>query len=317
MNLSTTLERILAALLDAAILVPILEIILRFIPASTAIFFIVSLLIYAILYVGYAVVFNWKFGGTIGKILVGLRVKSIDGSPISLNQAFRRSSVDLMFQLIQIGEFYILINRGQIDKLPDVSISAMRAAIDEQRNLFTSVMLYVEIAWLLSEFVTMQFNAKKRALHDFIAGTIVLTDFRRRNGIKALLWVFGILSLTLFAVFLVSTGDDTTGKIQMESSLWSAKSSEEIRSILKDHKVSPNKVNAFEQNILHVAVRNSDTRNFSIFLQTFPELINSPDYFGDTPSHTAHRFSSDKYEIIKKTGLLEKKFNRFGEANIQ
>jgi|JI10StandDraft_1071094.scaffolds.fasta_scaffold506458_1 uncharacterized RDD family membrane protein YckC len=316
MSLSTTFERILAALLDAVILVPISEIILRFIPAKSGQIFVLGILIYSILYVGYAIILNWKFGGTVGKLLAGLRVKSIDGTPITLNQAFRRSSVDLMFQFMQIAEFYILIKRGQIEDLPAVSISAMRASMYEQKYIFSDVMFYIEMGWLLSEFITMQFNAKKRALHDFIAGTIVLTDFRRKKTIKSLLWVSSIIFFLAFIVFSMSTSDDTTGRIQTQNALWSAKSTEEIRSILKENNVYPNRVNSFEQNVIHIAVKNADIRTFALFLQAYPELVNSSDFFGDTPSHLALRLNPEKYAILKSAGPIERKFNRFGQTNM-
>ncbi|AFM11986.1 RDD domain containing protein [Turneriella parva DSM 21527] len=285
-------------------------------PAKSGTQFIIGILIYSVLYVSYSLILNWKFGGTIGKILVGLRVKSIDGSAIKLNQALRRSSVDFIFQMIQVMQFHALIKQGQIDILPDVSLSAMRASMYDQKNILTDSMFYVEIAWLFSEFISMQFNEKKRALHDFIAGTIVLTEFRRTKGPKALMWVIGLLFLTFFAGLSMSASDDTVGKIPFQSPLWSAKSPQEIRSMLTEHDIAPTNVNAFGQNILHVAAKTTDTRTFGVFLHAYPELINTSDFFGDSPGHIASRFSPEKLELMKNTGLMQKKINRFGEANI-
>ncbi|MFO1526685.1 MAG: RDD family protein [Turneriella sp.] len=317
MNLSTAFERILAALVDAAILVPISEMCLRLIPAKTGDIFVSGILIYTILYESYAIVLNWKLGGTFGKLLLGLKINSVTGGAITLSQSFRRSSVDLMLQLIHIAELYILIKGGNIEAVPNVSMHSMRSALYDHKNVFTDVMVYLEIGWLLSEFITMQFNSQKRALHDFIAGTIVLTHERRNKVVKSIIWVSSILILSIFFILSLGANDETTSNIHDQASLWEPKSIAEIHSVLKMNGIYPGRVNPLGQNILHIATKRADTRSFILFLQAYPELINSSDFFGDTPSHLALRFSPEKYAVIKNSGLIERKANRFGESNMR
>lgn len=56
----------------------------------------------SILFAMYNVYFNARFGGTPGKLAVGIRITKPDGSRINWNDAWKRSSVDLFFSCVAL-----------------------------------------------------------------------------------------------------------------------------------------------------------------------------------------------------------------------
>jgi len=97
----------------------------------------------------YSVVSHGKYGRTIGKKLMGLKV--IDKSEqqeIGYRQAFIRDAFPISITLL-------------------VLIGSSWGLVQEQIS-------FVNSAWFVLEVVTVLFNQKRRAFHDYIAGTVVV-----------------------------------------------------------------------------------------------------------------------------------------------
>jgi uncharacterized RDD family membrane protein YckC len=115
-------------------------------------------------------------GQTVGKRVMKIRIVALDGSRIGYQQSFYRSSVDLGFAVITIvGTLW-----GLCSILPSEYSSLTWMAQQRYLQSFKpSIFGWAETAstiWVWSEVVTMLFNTKKRAIHDFIAGTIVIQE---------------------------------------------------------------------------------------------------------------------------------------------
>jgi uncharacterized RDD family membrane protein YckC len=122
----------------------------------------------------YPLVTHARYGSTLGKWLVGIRVAQLSGSPIGWNESLRRSAVDGLFQVAwTVGLFAALL------MLPDESFSSqgwLRLHNELQSWLpsFVPSILIASTIWSWSEMLTMLFNRRRRAIHDFIASTIVI-----------------------------------------------------------------------------------------------------------------------------------------------
>ena len=115
------------------------------------------------LYLAYSVLLHAKYGQTVGKMVAGVKVVRVsDEGNIGFKQAALRDIVPLVYLIISIAFWFVYGFSGG-DGL-GVSIVA------------TILMLSVFLLpfWGLAEIVTMLFNAKRRAVHDFIAGTVVI-----------------------------------------------------------------------------------------------------------------------------------------------
>lgn len=126
------------------------------------------------LFAVYHVYFNAHFGGALGKLAVGIRVAKPDGAKIGWLEAWKRSSVDIGFSLLMLCvEVWALtqVNGEQY------SAAAFAKRMHLLRSYYPSWVYMVTIAqnvWIWSEVVVLLFNERKRALHDFIAGTVVI-----------------------------------------------------------------------------------------------------------------------------------------------
>jgi uncharacterized RDD family membrane protein YckC len=112
----------------------------------------------------YFIFMHGLYGQTLGKIAVGVKVLNCeDEKDINVRQALKRESVNLTLNTLWL----ILIFAMASDLGADNEIS---------QPLLYSVALFglLSVVWAVSEFVTMLFNDKRRALHDFIGGTVVV-----------------------------------------------------------------------------------------------------------------------------------------------
>ena len=118
----------------------------------------------------YAVLMLGKYGQTIGKMI--MKVKVVDNTTedsINYSQSFMREVVPMVLVTTSIILNFILFS--DID-FENFKISTLGYIL----MLFPSGMLAI---WSILEIVTMLFDDKNRALHDKIADTVViLTDIK-------------------------------------------------------------------------------------------------------------------------------------------
>lgn len=110
----------------------------------------------------YSVLLHGFYGQTVGKRVCGVKVVDNETEkPISMRQAFIRDSV------------FIVINTAALG----VSIYLVLTGSSIESNSFTTAQAVVGVAalgWSVAEILTWLMNAKRRALHDFMAGTVVV-----------------------------------------------------------------------------------------------------------------------------------------------
>jgi uncharacterized RDD family membrane protein YckC len=115
-----------------------------------------------------------RYGGTAGKLIMGIKIAKLEGEPVGYREAVLRYSV--LFALATINQVaFIQTTMGMSD--------ADYYAFDWQERILRiqelapswleSITLLTNI-WVWSEFVVMLTNKKRRAIHDFIAGTVVV-----------------------------------------------------------------------------------------------------------------------------------------------
>jgi uncharacterized RDD family membrane protein YckC len=128
----------------------------------------------SIFYSAYEVYFHGRFGQTLGKRAVGIRVVTLDGSPISWNQAVMRSSVGIVFALLMMAASLIAYLH-----FPDAQYYALswwqrQTRLADFSPWWGHTVSTASTIWGWSEVLVVLLNKKKRALHDFIAGTVVI-----------------------------------------------------------------------------------------------------------------------------------------------
>jgi uncharacterized RDD family membrane protein YckC len=107
----------------------------------------------------YGIVMHWRFGATLGKMAVGIRVLDLGETPISLRQALAREAINIALGAYSNVTQLALIASGQPLPVPTGGMDPSTWA--------GAAVLGLEIA-------TALFNRKRRSLHDLIAGTVVV-----------------------------------------------------------------------------------------------------------------------------------------------
>jgi uncharacterized RDD family membrane protein YckC len=127
-------------------------------------------------YCAYTNFCHGRFGKTVGKHVMGIRVVQLTGERIGWREAWLRSSVDVVFSTVQaIGSFIALAAISDADYF---GVDWMQR-VQNLQNLKPAWIGWTMTAseiWFWSEVVVMLFNEKRRSLHDFIAGTVVIAE---------------------------------------------------------------------------------------------------------------------------------------------
>lgn len=157
--------RFWAGLIDGLILLPFALFDFIFLKPDRTLFIVIPwLMISYTMYFAYSILLHWKFGQTIGKRAMKVSVVDVSETKgLNFVQAFLRDSIPLFIQVIILIKLVIVtIQIGQYDEF----------------EIFqeTQLLSYVSLVWFIIEVVTMLTNKKRRALHDFIAKTVVINN---------------------------------------------------------------------------------------------------------------------------------------------
>jgi uncharacterized RDD family membrane protein YckC len=117
-----------------------------------------------------------RYGGTPGKLMMHIRIAKTDGSAIGYREAALRYSVlcvILLFETIAMGMAVMAmddadyISHGYFDR--NTKLQALLPA-------WYMLVYYLGQAWTWSEILVILTNKRRRSLHDYMAGTIVLNE---------------------------------------------------------------------------------------------------------------------------------------------
>lgn len=161
---STFWRRFFANTIDGLVFIPILLIESRLFNFEFSSSNTTFQMFNSIQFVIYVIVMHGLCGQTIGKMICNVKVVDHDTErDISMTQSIKRSSVDVFLTLALL-----------------ISITALTTTNNNDYKILLGVgifsLSFASIAWALSEFISMLFNKKRRALHDFIGQTVVVRD---------------------------------------------------------------------------------------------------------------------------------------------
>ena len=116
-----------------------------------------------LLWLAYYIAMHARYGQTLGKMATGVKLFDRDERrDITLRQALLRDCVPLLFATAAPIYFAVF-------GLPQAGEALAGAAL-----IVPLAVVIGTVAWYVAEIVTMLFNRKRRAVHDLIAGTVVV-----------------------------------------------------------------------------------------------------------------------------------------------
>jgi uncharacterized RDD family membrane protein YckC len=166
--------RLGANIVDAVVLIPFALLSIYVMLFGNPFVLVIIEIITSMSMVAYVTVMHAKYGATLGKMAVGLRVRKLDFSTIGWDEAIKRSSVDyfLVF-LATLGRIVTLLSIP-VQEIRNASIWDFTNLISTHESQIAGLAQSLYNLWFWGEVITLLFNKKKRALHDLIAGTVVV-----------------------------------------------------------------------------------------------------------------------------------------------
>lgn len=168
---STFWRRVGAGLLDFLLISPLLF--MHFVVGDSRQFYLYSVIptqLVTLFYYGYLVT---RYGATPGKLLVGLRITMLDGSPVTAKAACLRYSMWWILALVSsVGNAMAAMATS-----PEAMAGGYMArslALTANIPSWGLVASYTSQALAIASIIVMLVNKQRRTLHDFLAGTVVV-----------------------------------------------------------------------------------------------------------------------------------------------
>jgi uncharacterized RDD family membrane protein YckC len=175
-------RRLITICIDGFILAPVF-LILDSIPLNRVSVIFLALisssvgLVYYVLMLGFC-------GQTLGMMFSNIKVKKLNLKSIGWKESFLRYSVDLGLFIVTFAMEIYYFNGAQESSFSEKDISHFIGTVMKANSNFNLVMtlsLWFSWVWTFSEVIVLLMNEKKRAIHDFIAGTVVVNLPRKQK----------------------------------------------------------------------------------------------------------------------------------------
>jgi uncharacterized RDD family membrane protein YckC len=137
---------------------------------------LVVLLPMAVLFLAYTIYCHGRFGQTIGKRVMNIRVVRTNGQRIGWWEAWLRSSFDVLFATLGILASFVALTAVSDADYYGVGFLQRTQNLHALQPWWLGWTEIASEVWVWSEVVVMLFNRQRRALHDFIAGTVVTAE---------------------------------------------------------------------------------------------------------------------------------------------
>ncbi len=175
-KIANPLLRVAAVLLDGLILLPagiLIVILSNPSPKLTFLMFPIFLLLYTL----YQAYFHYKFGANLVKMALKMKVvNDADHSRIDFNTTLKRISVEAVLRgalaILLVETFLSLKNTPAFSNVAELTKAIQASPYPMQ----TGKLITLNGGWDYLSFMICLFSHKRKALHDFIAGTVVIRE---------------------------------------------------------------------------------------------------------------------------------------------
>ena len=166
-------KRFFAAIIDAVIGVSLSMMVIFMMKHYIGIIYPMFLvnLILVILYI----ILIIKYGGSPGKLLLGVRIVNKQGSFISLKSVLLRFSFIFLMSINSFLKYYHVFAIHSLSEQPQ-TFREISNAIKSYGGIYNTIGTFLFILFLIDVgIILLPNNKKNRAIHDFIAGSYVIT----------------------------------------------------------------------------------------------------------------------------------------------
>ena len=115
---------------------------------------------------------------TVGKRVMNIGVARTNGQPIGWWEAWLRSSFDVLFAMLGMVASFVAVTAVSDEEYYGVGLLQRTQNLHALQPWWLGWTEVASEIWVWSEVVVMLFNRQRRALHNFIAGTVVTAEER-------------------------------------------------------------------------------------------------------------------------------------------
>jgi uncharacterized RDD family membrane protein YckC len=173
MEYGTFWRRVAAQLLDCLIFLP-LSLLAVFGFQYTRFFYSYYLVPALVVMAFYGMYLVKRYGGTPGKRILDLKVVMADGAPVTANAAVLRHSVAIVLSALGMLGLAVAGQRISDAEFGSLGLLEKLAQLGAHAPSWNQPLTYVNYAWYATLAIVMLCNARRRASHDFLAGTVVV-----------------------------------------------------------------------------------------------------------------------------------------------
>lgn len=156
-------RRLGAAFIDGIILYPLVFIETTAYNSTSKSFSIIGIFIASFVYIIYFVILHAKYGQTIGKKLMNIKVVAVTEVELI---GFKRAVLREFPWIIANGLAFLYLF-GYLFKLE-------HRELNDVKEYFRNLTFMMSFAWLFIELISMFTNSKRRAIHDWFAKSVVI-----------------------------------------------------------------------------------------------------------------------------------------------
>jgi uncharacterized RDD family membrane protein YckC len=161
---NTFLRRVLAGLIDGVVLAP-LPFLIHYVSALHT--GVILFALYCVFEFSadwmYSVILHWRYGQTLGKKVMGIKVLDISESRLpTFRQALTRDAIYVFLNSLAVAcvIYLVLVEKYSLNEIG--------------RSLPRHLLTWIPLGWFILELTTMLTNVKRRAFQDWMAGTVVV-----------------------------------------------------------------------------------------------------------------------------------------------
>jgi uncharacterized RDD family membrane protein YckC len=122
----------------------------------------------------YSVYLVRRFGGTPGKLIMGVRICKVTGEPVGYREALLRYLPDFVLGVLMSIAMLISVFHMSDTEYHSLAFMDRAKRMVELGPPWQKPLQIIQNIWIWGELIVLLTNRKRRALHDFIAGTIVV-----------------------------------------------------------------------------------------------------------------------------------------------
>jgi uncharacterized RDD family membrane protein YckC len=122
----------------------------------------------------YSVYLVRRYGGTPGKLIVGIRIRKVNGEPVGYREAVLRYLPEFILGMLMSLAGLVAVSHMSDTEYHALSFIERAKRMAELAPSWDKPLQVIQNVWVWGELIVLLTNRKRRALHDFIAGTVVV-----------------------------------------------------------------------------------------------------------------------------------------------